>query len=82
MEYTAHSPEEKGKEVKQESIFSDYKEVDGMKVPRKFVMKRDGKVYVEAELLEPKPAEVKVSEAGVSFRFPAASVVQLTLELA
>jgi outer membrane lipoprotein-sorting protein len=57
MEYTAHSPEEKGKEVKQESVFSDYKEVDGMKVPRKFVMKRDGKVYVEAELLEPKPAE-------------------------
>jgi outer membrane lipoprotein-sorting protein len=53
MEYKVHS-QEKGKEVKQETFFSDYKAADGMQVPRKIAMKQDGKDYVEAEILEPK----------------------------
>ena len=35
--------------VSEERIFSDYKEVQGIKVPRKVMMLRDGKKYTEAE---------------------------------
>lgn len=38
-----------GKEVKQEEELSDYKEVDGVKMPTKTVIRRDGERYVEAE---------------------------------
>src|SRR5262249_36554922 len=38
--------------------------------------------FEDPHALVPKPADMKVTAAGVSFRFPAASVTQLTLELA
>jgi outer membrane lipoprotein-sorting protein len=38
-----------GEETKQESFFSDYKEVDGLKLPTKVVVKRDGNPYVDAQ---------------------------------
>ncbi len=46
-----------GKEVTQETLYSDYKEEDGIKRPRKVVINRDGKVYIESEMTELKPHE-------------------------
>jgi hypothetical protein len=46
--FTTHDPEKKNKEVKQEVLFSEYKEFDGIKLPTKLVIKRDGKLFVEA----------------------------------
>jgi hypothetical protein len=54
-EQRVHSAEQ-DKEVLQESIYSDYKEVEGVKVPMKGTIKRDGKPYVEAENQDVKPA--------------------------
>ncbi|MBY0523158.1 MAG: hypothetical protein K2R98_07150 [Gemmataceae bacterium] len=45
------------KEVTEEVIFSDYKEVDGLKIAMKFNSKRDGKPYADAEMTEAKPQE-------------------------
>src|SRR5262249_6261261 len=41
-----------GMEVNQESYFSDYQEVDGFKEAKKFVIKKDGKPFLEAEVEE------------------------------
>jgi hypothetical protein len=41
--------DETGTEVKQETLFSDYKDVDGVKQPLKVTIKRDGMPYVEVE---------------------------------
>jgi hypothetical protein len=49
-EHRAKAAEEEFKEVTQETYLSDYREVDGAKVPHKIVVKRDGKNYVEAEV--------------------------------
>lgn len=38
-----------GKEVLQEAFYSDFKDIDGIKIPMKIVIKRDGKQFVEAE---------------------------------
>lgn len=39
-----------GKEVLQESVHSEYREVDGLKLPSRVVVRRAGKPYLEAEL--------------------------------
>jgi outer membrane lipoprotein-sorting protein len=39
-----------GKERRQETFHSDYKDVDGVKYPMKVVIKRDGDNYVESEV--------------------------------
>jgi hypothetical protein len=44
--------EESGQEVNQESYFSDYKEVNGLKEPMKIVIKKDGKAFLEADVEE------------------------------
>ncbi|OAI40120.1 hypothetical protein AYO40_05140 [Planctomycetaceae bacterium SCGC AG-212-D15] len=44
------SEDPKAKEVKQETFLSEYKEIEGCKMATKVVAKRDGKVYVEAEM--------------------------------
>jgi hypothetical protein len=44
--------EESGQEVNQESYFSDYKEVNGLKEPMKIVIKKDGKPFLEADVEE------------------------------
>jgi hypothetical protein len=41
-------------EVTQESFLSNHKEIDGVKVPTKLVVKRQGKLYLEAEIEEAK----------------------------
>ncbi|MBY0522634.1 MAG: hypothetical protein K2R98_04525 [Gemmataceae bacterium] len=56
-EFPVLSDELKGKEVKQETFFSEYKEVDGVKIPMKVVIKREGKVFVEAQLQDVKPLD-------------------------
>jgi outer membrane lipoprotein-sorting protein len=45
------------KEATQETYYSDYKKVEGMQVPFKVKVNRDGKLLVEAETTEFKPAE-------------------------
>lgn len=39
-----------GQEVAEETFFSDYKEVQGTRQATKFVVKRDGKLYLEGEV--------------------------------
>jgi hypothetical protein len=36
--------------VTAEIYYSKYEEIDGARVPTRFVMKRDGKLYVEADV--------------------------------
>jgi hypothetical protein len=55
-EQTAKDLEQGGKEVNQEAFYSNYKEVEGAQIPMKIVIKRDGKLFVEAENLDVKPA--------------------------
>jgi hypothetical protein len=44
--------EQTGKEVNREFLNSDFKEVGGLKEPMKFVMKKDGKLLLEADVEE------------------------------
>ena len=46
-----------GDEVAQETILSDYKEIDGTKHPMKVTIKRDGKKYIEQENSDMKIAD-------------------------
>jgi hypothetical protein len=50
-EYQAQS-QEKGKEVLQEVYYQDYKKVNDALVPHKIHIQRDGKKFVEAEIIE------------------------------
>jgi hypothetical protein len=56
-EYRIKDESQGGKEVTMESFFSDYKDVDGVKIPMKIVVKRDGDQYVEAENTDVKLAD-------------------------
>lgn len=46
-----------GKEVAQEILYGDYKVFDGVHQPTKFTINRDGKKYVESEIVEYKLVE-------------------------
>ena len=46
-----------GADVKQEIVYSEYKEVEGLKRPMKLTIKRDGKTFIEQETTEYKPLE-------------------------
>jgi hypothetical protein len=46
----SRAKDDNGQEVNEESFFSAYKDVQGTKQPMKIVVKRDGKVFVEAEV--------------------------------
>lgn len=46
-----------GNEVTQETLFSDYREIDGVQNARKFVVKRDGKVYADGEVSDYAPRD-------------------------
>ncbi len=52
IENRAISEEQGGKEVDDESFLSDHKDVNGVKVPMKMLMMRDGKKFVESETTE------------------------------
>jgi outer membrane lipoprotein-sorting protein len=45
------------KEYTHETYYSDYKKVEGMQIPFKQKINRDGKLFVESEVTEVKPAE-------------------------
>jgi hypothetical protein len=48
--------DEENKEVKQEASYSEYREIEGAKIPMKLAIKRDGKAYLEADHHDLKPA--------------------------
>jgi hypothetical protein len=56
VEHRAIASEQGGKEVNQETVFTDYKDIEGVKSAGKFVMTRDGEKYIESETSELKPA--------------------------
>jgi hypothetical protein len=54
-----------GKEVPEERIITEYQDSDGLKVAKKLLVNRDGKKFMEVELLEHKPQEkLDASEFG------------------
>ncbi len=57
VETAVKEPNEGYAEHQQETIMSDYKDVDGHKVAGKVTIKRDGKLYVEAETSDEKVME-------------------------
>jgi hypothetical protein len=46
-----------GEEYTSETFYKDYKKVDGLMVPHKLTIKRDGKDFVESETTDVKPSE-------------------------
>ncbi|MBW3540477.1 MAG: hypothetical protein KY476_09410 [Planctomycetes bacterium] len=48
-EYVVKSQEQDGKEVTEEVFYADYHKVEGLQVPKKVTLHRDGKKFVEAE---------------------------------
>lgn len=56
-EYRSTAAEMKFKEVTMETYFSDYRDAGGVKHAHKVVLKRDGKLFVEAEMSEVKAFE-------------------------
>lgn len=44
--------EASGKEVMQEEVYSDYKEIEGVKQSLKMLIKREGKIYVDGQATE------------------------------
>jgi hypothetical protein len=46
-----------GREVRQEVVFSDHRPADGLVRPRKVVIKRDGRPFLELDVTEFKPVE-------------------------
>ena len=49
-EFPSKAPEEKFKDVTMTMYYSKYQEIDGAQVPTHLVMKRDGKLFVEADV--------------------------------
>jgi hypothetical protein len=46
-----------GMEVNQETFYGDYKEIDGLNEPMKIVIKKDGRLFLEAEVEETRRQE-------------------------
>jgi len=57
-EWKSKAPDLKFQEVAMEMTVSNYKEVEGAKMPHTFVLKRDGKRFVEAEMSDMKSGHV------------------------
>jgi hypothetical protein len=57
VERRAKAVREGGDEYTSELTLGDYKKVDGLQVAHKIAMKRDGKKYIEQEVIEIKPSE-------------------------
>lgn len=51
-EYTVHSREHGYREVSQEVVYSDFKDIDGLQTAMKFLLKRDGKKFIESEVTD------------------------------
>jgi hypothetical protein len=61
-QFKAKSSEQKGKEVTAEFYFSDFKTEGGVTMPHHVVLKHDGKLYVEADVTEMKPAKLSAKD--------------------
>jgi hypothetical protein len=57
LEFRTKDAQENFKDVTMEANYSNFKEFDGMKIPTKMVIKKDGKRFVEADVLEYKAVE-------------------------
>lgn len=57
-QFFTKSSEQKGKKVKAEFFFSNFKTVDGATMPHHIVLKHDNKLYVEADVTEIKAAKL------------------------
>jgi hypothetical protein len=55
-EFPSKSPEQGFKDVTSEMYYSNYKDIDGARIPTRLVLKRDGKLFVEADVEDMKPA--------------------------
>ncbi len=56
-EFRSTAAEMDFKAVTMETYYSDYRDVAGAKFAHKFALKRDGKIFVEAEMVDMKAAE-------------------------
>ena len=56
-EWNVKAQEQGGKEVMQETLYGDYKDVEGAKIPMKIMINREGKKFVEAENSDLKPVD-------------------------
>jgi outer membrane lipoprotein-sorting protein len=54
-EATVRSAEMGGKEVQQVADYAEYQKISGLELPMKITIRRNGKLFVEAELSEVKP---------------------------
>jgi hypothetical protein len=61
-EHVVKDPMAGGNEQSQETLFSEYKEIEGVKHAMKVVINRDGKKYIESEVTEFAPKE-KIDDA-------------------
>jgi len=57
METRIKDPLRGGEEVAAETLYSDYRNVDGVMTAHKIAIKYDGKTYIESEVTEVKYAE-------------------------
>jgi outer membrane lipoprotein-sorting protein len=51
-ETVVKDPMQGNKELTQETLYSDFKAAKGMQIPRKVIINRDGKKYIESEVTE------------------------------
>jgi hypothetical protein len=56
--FRTKSAEQKFKEVTQDNYYSKYRVIDGAKLPGKMVIKRDDKLFVEADVVDYKAGKV------------------------
>jgi hypothetical protein len=54
LEWTTMASEDNFKEMTAEMYYSKYKEIDGAQIPTRLILKRDGKLYVEADVQDMK----------------------------
>ena len=54
---SGRSEEQQGKRVQHERYYADFREIKGIKIPMKIVLKQDGKIFVESEMVDVQLAE-------------------------
>ena len=62
--FRTKSPEQKFKEVTQDNYYQKYRDIDGVKLPGKMVINRDGKVFVEEDVSDYKAGKVDAKVFG------------------
>jgi len=62
--FRTKSPEQKFKEVTQDNYYQKYRDIDGVNLPGKMVINRDGKVFVEEDVSDYKAGKVDAKVFG------------------